>query len=71
MKNIKEKDYNDIIVLNRPVSLKHRPMSMEARAAQFAPFAALTGFEDVIDETAELERQRVAREITTEEIDDI
>jgi len=65
---IKEKNYDDIINLSRPVSKKHIPMSLEARAAQFAPFAALTGFEDVIDETAELEKLRVAKEIEHEEI---
>ena len=45
-------DYSDIINLPHHVST-HRPqMSMEARAAQFAPFSALTGFEDAIDDTA-------------------
>lgn len=32
----------------------HRPMPEMSRAAQFAPFAALTGFDDEIDETARL-----------------
>ena len=44
--------YDDIIGLSRPVSWVKRPMSAEERAAQFSPFAALTGFEAVIDETA-------------------
>lgn len=46
--------YDDIIDLPRPVSEKHPPMSLRDRAAQFAPFAALTGYEDAIDETARL-----------------
>ncbi len=45
-------DYSDIINLPHPVSTRHPQMSMEARAAQFAPFSALTGFEDAIDDTA-------------------
>lgn len=43
--------YDDIINLPRPISKKHAPMSLHNRAAQFAPFAALTGYEEVIDET--------------------
>ena len=42
--------YGDIIDLPRPVS-KRGKMSMENRAAQFAPFAALTGFHESVDET--------------------
>lgn len=44
--------YDDIIDRARPVSRNHPPMSMESRAAQFSPFAALTGYEAVIAETA-------------------
>lgn len=36
--------YDDIINLPRPVSSKHPPMPMSDRAAQFSPFAALTGY---------------------------
>ncbi len=46
--------YDDIIDLPRPVSKKHPPMPMAKRAAQFLPFAALTGFEAEIAETARL-----------------
>ncbi len=46
--------YDDIIDLPRPVSRKHPPMPMNKRAAQFLPFAALTGFEGEIAETARL-----------------
>lgn len=44
--------YEDIINLKRPISKKHPPMPLEERAAQFAPFAALTGYEETITETA-------------------
>ena len=46
--------YDDIIDLPRPVSKKHPPMPMMKRAAQFLPFAALTGFEGEIAEAARL-----------------
>lgn len=42
--------YDDILCMQRPVSEKHKPMSMLARAAQFAPFAALNGYDDAIAE---------------------
>ena len=44
--------YEDIINLPHHVSKKHPQMSLYARAAQFAPFAALTGYEDLIEENA-------------------
>ena len=47
-------DYDDIIHLPRPVSKKHPPMPLSKRAAQFLPFAALTGFEAEIAEAARL-----------------
>lgn len=46
--------YDDIIDLPRPVSGKHAPMPLSKRAAQFLPFAALTGFEAEIAEAARL-----------------
>lgn len=46
--------YQDIMHLSRPVSSKHLPMSMHDRAAQFSPFAALTGYDAAIEETARL-----------------
>lgn len=42
--------YDDIINVNYPFALKHPRMSSSSRAGQFAPFAALTGYSDVIDE---------------------
>ena len=46
--------YDDIINLPHHTSPRHPRMSMRDRAAQFAPFSALTGYEDVVDETARL-----------------
>lgn len=44
-------NYDDIINLPHHISKKHKQMSIESRAAQFAPFAALTGYSDAIEET--------------------
>ncbi len=44
--------YDDIINLPNPTSKKHPRMSLSDRAAQFSPFAALTGHEAAIKETA-------------------
>lgn len=43
--------YEDIIEYDYQGVREHSRMSMQARAAQFAPFAALNGYEDAIDET--------------------
>lgn len=45
--------YDDIINLKRPIS-KHPKLSIDSRAAQFAPFAALTGYDEQVKETARL-----------------
>ena len=50
--------YDDIINLNRPKS-KHPQMSLYQRSAQFAPFAALTGYEGQVKETARLTDKRI------------
>ncbi len=42
-------DYSDLISLSRPQHAKS-PMSRSARAAQFAPYAALVGYQDIISE---------------------
>ena len=44
-------NYDDIINLPHPVSKTHPQMPMANRAAQFAPFAALTGYVEAISET--------------------
>lgn len=45
-------EYQDIMNLPHHVSKAHLPMSKHDRAGQFAPFSALTGFHQLIDETA-------------------
>lgn len=45
-------NYEDIINLPHPTSKKFPRMPMEERAAQFSPFAALTGYDALIRETA-------------------
>lgn len=52
-----KKDYSDIIYMERPQS-KHPKMSIYDRSAQFSPFAALTGHDDAIQETARLTEKR-------------
>lgn len=52
-------NYEDIIRLPHHVSKKHPRLSMEQRAAQFAPFAALTGYEDAVRETARITEDRI------------
>ena len=44
--------YDDIINLGHPTSKKHPRMPIRDRAAQFAPFAALVGYDDAVEETA-------------------
>ncbi len=51
--------YDDIINLPHHISKKHPQMTLEARAAQFAPFAALTGYDDEVKETARLTNRRI------------
>ena len=51
--------YEDIIYLPHPTSTKHPRMSLYDRAAQFSPFAALTGHSDAIKETARLTSERI------------
>ncbi len=59
--------YNDIINLPHHVSETRTPMSMENRAAQFAPFAALTGHDAAIAETARLTSEKP--ELSFEKLD--
>jgi len=53
------KNYNDIINLPHYEPIKHKRMSKEARSAQFAPFAALTGYDDAVKETARLTDKKI------------
>ena len=52
MSSAREK-YSDIIDMEYHGSARRSRMSREGRAGQFAPFAALTGFDEQIDEAAE------------------
>lgn len=54
MKENSIRSYDDIIDLPHHVSKKHPPMSPLNRAAQFSPFAALTGHGDAVRETERL-----------------
>ena len=56
--NYNEK-YDDIINLPHHISKKYPQMSIENRAAQFAPFAALTGYDEEVKETARLTKERI------------
>ena len=49
--------YDDIINLPHYVSKKHPQMSIHDRAAQFSPFAALTGHSDAVEERARLTQE--------------
>lgn len=46
-----DRDYSDMLDMPHHVSNRHPRMSMDARAAQFAPFAALSGYGEAVDET--------------------
>lgn len=59
------KKYDDIINLSRPQYEDLPPMPIHDRAAQFSPFAALVGYDAVIDETIRLTDNR--RELTEDE----
>lgn len=50
--------YQDMIDLPHPVSRTHPPMPVLDRAAQFAPFAALSGHHEAVRETARLTEER-------------
>ncbi|MCI8486277.1 MAG: hypothetical protein HFJ20_04145 [Clostridia bacterium] len=51
--------YNDIINLEHHISKIHKQMSLENRAVQFAPFSALTGYDEAIKETARITQDRI------------
>lgn len=51
-------NYDDIINLNRPIS-KHKHMTIEERSAQFAPFAALVGYDNAVKETARFTENKI------------
>ena len=61
--------YDDIIHLPHHVSQNHPQMPLRDRAAQFAPFAALTGYEAVVGETARLTASK--RELDAQEAEEL
>ena len=54
--------YDDIINLSYPEPKNHQRMSLENRAAQFSPFAALTGHNEAIKETERLTDSKIELE---------
>lgn len=61
--------YDDILNLPHHVSSVHPHMSMHDRAVQFSHFAALTGYEDTVKETARLTDEKL--ELTADRINDL
>lgn len=67
MYNNIEHKYDDIINLPHHTSKVHPRMSVANRAAQFAPFAALTGYDDELRETIRLTDKKIELEEETKE----
>ena len=65
----KDGSYEDIIHLPHHSSKTHPRMSMLERAAQFSPFAALTGYSGVIREAGRLTEQKI--ELGESEIEEL
>ena len=57
----KIEQYTDLIDLPRPEPRCCPRMPLEKRAAQFAPFAALTGYEEVVEKTARQHEDSIER----------
>ena len=57
-----DKKYDNIINLPHHVSDRHPPLPRESYAAQFSPFAALTGYDGMIDETERFTEERDEQE---------
>lgn len=62
------RNYEDIIKLPHHISKTRPQMSLEQRSAQFAPFAALTGYEDEIIETERLTMDKIELDDETKQI---
>ena len=71
MREDDEHRYDDIIDLPHHVSRKHPQMPLLDRAAQFAPFAALTGHEAAIKETARLTEEEIELDENSKELLDL
>ncbi|MBQ9542552.1 hypothetical protein [Ruminococcus sp.] len=61
--------YDKIKKMERPQYDEFPPMSAHDRAAQFSPFAALTGYDEAVNETARLTESR--RELTEDDINEL
>lgn len=62
--------YEDILYLPHHTSVVRPRMPLADRAAQFSPFAALSGYEDAIRETARITQEQNEDSIQYEKIDD-
>ena len=67
----RRRSYEDIINLPHHVSDKHPRMPLIDRAAQFSSFAALTGHDDAIEETARLTDKKIELDENTKELLDM
>lgn len=63
-------DYDDIINLPHHQSRRHAHMALSGRAAQFMPFAALTGYEDVLNRTVRANEEAIAKANTPVDVAD-
>ena len=71
MKTVRSiEEYRDIIDLPRPEDAMHPRMSMEKRAAQFMPFAALTGYDRAVRDMDEQHLKAVEEELLHEAVFD-
>lgn len=68
MKSNDEHRYDDIINLEHHISKTHPHMDKSKRAAQFAPFAALTGYEDAVNEAARITSEKIILDESKKEI---
>lgn len=70
MKQKPRNPYEDMLELPHPVSKTHPQMPRRDRAAQFAPFAALTGYEEAVREAARFtEEKMILDEDSKEQLD--
>ena len=61
--------YDDILYLEHPTSKNHTPMSIYDRSAQFAPFAALVGYDESINEASRITDTQI--ELSEDKINEI
>lgn len=63
--------YDDMLDMPHHVSMNHHPMPVQERAAQFSPFSALAGYEEMIEEASRQTDQRIClSEEQLEELDE-